>query len=274
MKGPVRKPVIAGSWYPDDPRVLRSEIEGFIRNASVGDLPRKPVAIISPHAGYMYSGGVAGYAYRALQGYSYRTVVVISPSHRAYFPYVSVWSAGAFETPLGAIELDGALCRSLLGASVIFTDNTRPHDSEHALEIQLPFLQTALPPFTLCPLIMGQQDTSLCQELSKALLTAITDPDDVLVVASTDLSHFHKAGQAETMDAEVTRLIESCDIDGLGRKLAGEEVEACGGGPVLTALMYAKGLSRSEVKVLKYAHSGHVTGDNSSVVGYLSSVVY
>lgn len=274
MKGPVRKPVIAGSWYPDDPGVLRGEIEGFLKDASVADIPRKPAVIISPHAGYIYSGRVAAHAYRALTGFSYRTVVVISPSHRAYFPYVSVWPSGAFETPLGAIEVDGELCGKVLGASVIFTDDTRPHDSEHALEIQLPFLQAVLPPFTLCPLIMGQQDMGLCRELSTALLSTITNPDDVLVVASTDLSHFHKAKQAEAMDAEVTRMVESLDVEGLGRKLAGEEVEACGGGPVLAALMYAKALSRSEVKILKYAHSGNITGDTSSVVGYLSAVVY
>jgi MEMO1 family protein len=273
MKGPVRKPVIAGSWYPDDPRVLRLEIESFLQQAA-DEVPSKPSVIISPHAGYLYSGRVAAHAYHTLKGFSYSTVVVISPSHRAYFPYVSVWAKGSFETPLGAIEIDEALCRRILDASVIFTDNTRPHDSEHALEIQLPFLQTVLPPFKLVPLVMGQQDLSLCQDLSRALLGAIDNPDDVLVVASTDLSHFHQAKQAEAMDAKVSRLVETLDVDGLGTKLASEEVEACGGGPVMAALMYAKGLSRKEVKVLNYAHSGQITGDNSSVVGYLSAVVF
>jgi MEMO1 family protein len=274
MKGPVRKPVIAGSWYPDDPRVLKHDIEGYIRQAAPADIPRKPAAIISPHAGYLYSGSVAAQAYSKLIGHSYSTVVVISPSHRAYFPYVSVWTKGSFETPLGSIDIDEGLCAKLLETSVIFTDNTRPHGSEHALEIQLPFLQTVLPPFALCPLIMGQQDMSLCQELSGALLRAISNPDDVLVVASTDLSHFHPASQAEAMDSEVTRLVETLDVEGLGRALAGNEVEACGGGPIMTALLYAKGISRSEVKILEYTHSGQITGDNSSVVGYLSAVVF
>lgn len=274
MKGPVRKPAIAGSWYPDDPGILRSEIESFLRQVPAGGAPRKPCVIISPHAGYLYSGRVAAHSYQALKGFSYGTVVVISPSHRAYFPSVSIWAKGAFETPLGVIAIDEKLCAKLLGTSVIFTDNTRPHDSEHALEIQLPFLQTVLSPFTLCPLIMGQQDLSLCRDLGRALLGAIGNPDDVLVVASTDLSHFHHAKQAEAMDGEVVRLVEALDVDALGGKLSGEEVEACGGGPVLAALTYAQGLGRNEVKILNYAHSGHVTGDNSSVVGYLSAVVY
>lgn len=274
MKGPVRTPVIAGSWYPGDPGVLRSEIEGFLRQTPAGKTPRKPSVIISPHAGYQYSGRVAAHAYRALEGFSYSTVVVISPSHRAYFPYVSVWAKGAFETPLGAIGINEGLCAKLLEAPGIFTGNTRPHDAEHALEIQLPFLQTVLPAFALCPLIMGQQDPGLVRDLSRALLGAVEDPDDVLVVASTDLSHFHRAKKAEAMDGQLVRLVEALDVETLGRKLSAGEVEACGGGPVLAALMYAQGLGRNEVKILKYAHSGQVTGDDSSVVGYLSAVVY
>lgn len=274
MKGPVRKPVIAGSWYTDVPQSLRSEIDGYLGNADIGEIPRKPVAIISPHAGYMFSGKVAAYAYKAVSGRTYSTVVVISPSHRAYFPNVSVWAKGSFETPLGNIEVDEPLCEKLLKDSAIFTDNMRPHSAEHALEIQLPFLQTVLPPFTLCPLIMGRQDLDMCRELSTTLKESIDDPDDVLVVASSDLSHFHPGRQAEKMDALVARRIEEFDVEGLSRDIDASKSEACGGGPIMTALLYAESLSRKKVKILKYAHSGHITGDNSSVVGYLSAVIY
>jgi MEMO1 family protein len=273
MNDPVRKPVIAGTWYPDDPEVLREELTGFLEEASVGDISRKPAAIISPHAGYTYSGQVAAYAYKALAGHAYSTVVVISPSHRAYFPYVSVWPKGSFSTPLGSIEVDEPLCEKLLGASAIFTDNTRPHDSEHALEIQLPFLQTVLPPFRLCPLIMGQQDLELCRELSNALRVSIDNPEDVLIVASSDLSHFHPARTAEAMDARVAKNIEQMSVQSLENDLKESESEACGGGPIMTALSYAKALGRTEARILKYAHSGHITGDNTSVVGYLSAVI-
>ncbi len=273
MKNAVRKPVIAGSWYSDDPVALRHELTGYLDKAAVDAIPHKPLAIISPHAGYLYSGHVAGYAYKAVRGLNYKTVVVISPSHRAYFPYVSVWPKGYFETPLGRIEVDEELCEKLMNASVIFTDNTRPHDSEHALEIQLPFLQTALHHFKLCPLIMGQQDLELCQELSSALHSSISNPEDVLIVASSDLSHFHQSGEAEAMDARVADRIKSFDISGLSRDLTSSTSEACGGGPIMTVMDYAQRLSRTEATVLKYAHSGHITGDNSSVVGYLAAVI-
>ncbi len=274
MSDPVRRPVIAGSWYPDDPATLRDEITRFLEEAVIGDIPRKPAAIISPHAGYMYSGRVAAHGYKAVAGRAYNTVVVISPSHRAYFPYVSVWPKGSFSTPLGSIEVDEALCEKLMDASVIFTDNTRPHETEHALEIQLPFLQTVLPSFRLCPLIMGRQDLELCRELSNSLMASIDNPEDVLIVASSDLSHFHPAKTAEAMDARVAKNIEQLAIQSLENDLSGSESEACGGGPIMTALSYAKALGRTEAKILKYAHSGHITGDNTSVVGYISAVIF
>lgn len=274
METHIRKPVIAGSWYPGNPEALRRSIDGFLEQAAIGKIPRKPVAIISPHAGYMYSGQVAAHAYKALAGHEYSTVVVISPSHRLYLPFVSVWTSGAFETPLGDLEVDEVLCEKLMAISGVFTDDTRPHDSEHALEIQLPFLQVVLGRFRLCPLIMGRQDPDTCRELARALHRSIDDPDDVLIVASSDLSHFHPATRAEAMDARVARAVERFDIEGLGGDLERSESEACGGGPILTALMYAQALSRTDSRVLNYAHSGHITGDNSSVVGYLSAVIW
>lgn len=274
MKTHIRKPVIAGSWYPGNPEVLKREIDGFLKQAAITEIPRKPVAIVSPHAGYLYSGRVAAHAYKAIAGHAYSTVVVISPSHRMYLPSVSVWKSGAFETPLGALEVDEALCEKLMAASGGFTDDTRPHDSEHALEIQLPFLQVVLGNFRLCPLIMGRQEPEACRELARALHRSIDDPDDVLIVASSDLSHFHAAARAEAMDARVALAVERLDIDGLARDLERSESEACGGGPILTALMYAQALSRTDSRVLNYTHSGHITGDNVSVVGYLSAVIW
>ncbi|MFY9397355.1 MAG: AmmeMemoRadiSam system protein B [Desulfomonilia bacterium] len=270
----VRKPVIAGSWYPGDPEELRGDIGSYLAQAVIEKIPAKPLAIMSPHAGYIYSGRVAAYAYKAISGHAYSTVVVISPSHRAYFPAVSVWKSGAFETPLGSLEVDESLCRKLLAIPGVFTDNTSPHDAEHALEIQLPFLQYVLPPFKLCPLIMGHQDLKACSGLADALRKSIDNPGEVLVVASSDLSHFHPARRAEVMDADVARAIERFDIQGLARALEMGTSEACGGGPILTALMYAQSLSRTSSQVLAYAHSGHITGDSSSVVGYLSAVIY
>jgi hypothetical protein len=273
MAGPVRRPVIAGSWYPGNPDTLKKDIKSYLKEASIPEISQKPLAIITPHAGYMYSGPVAAYAYKALTGYDYSTVVVISPSHRAYFPFISVWPKGSYETPLGMIDVDEDLCERLLKSEDI-QDDTHPHTAEHALEIQLPFLQSVLKTFKLCPLIMGRQDLSLCESLAESLHKNMKDPDNTLVVASSDLSHFHSSHTAENMDRQVANRIDAFDISGLSLDFERAYSEACGGGPILTALLYAKLLSKTNAKVLRYAHSGHVTGDNSSVVGYLSAVVY
>jgi len=273
MAGPVRRPVIAGSWYPGNPEILKRDIDRYLAKASIPEIPRKPAAIISPHAGYMYSGPVAAYAYKTLAGHDYSTVVVISPSHRAYFPFISIWPRGSYETPLGLIEVDEDLCARLMKSPDI-QDDTHPHTAEHALEIQLPFLQASLKTFRLCPLIMGRQDLSLCRDLAQTLHTCIDDPDDTLIVASSDLSHFHSAAKAEKMDRQVFERIESFDVSGLSLDLERSSSEACGGGPILAALLYGREVSRTEARVLNYAHSGHITGDSSSVVGYLAAVVY
>ncbi len=273
MAGPVRRPVIAGSWYPGSPDALKRDIGRYMDQATIPEIPRKPVAIICPHAGYMYSGQVAAYAYKTIVGNNYSCVVVISPSHRAYFPFISIWPRGSYETPLGLIDVDEDLCSRLMKSPDI-QDDTHPHTAEHALEIQLPFLQASLEVFRLCPLIMGRQDYSLCKELAEALQSCITDPDDTLIVASSDLSHFHSAGKAERMDLKVSERIESFDVSGLSLDLERSSSEACGGGPMLAAMLYSSSVSRTNAKVLKYAHSGHITGDNSSVVGYLAAVVY
>ncbi len=273
MSGPIRRPVIAGSWYPGKPETLRKDIAAYLTDARIPEIPVKPVAVISPHAGYMYSGPVAAYAYKAVQGRDYTTVVVISPSHRAYFPYVAVWPKGCYETPLGIIEVDEDLCASLLEGSAV-VDDPGPHGSEHALEIQLPFLQHVLGTFMLCPLIMGVQDLSQCRGLAEALGRCVRDPDSTLVVASSDLSHFHSSKIAEDMDKRVASHIEAFDAQGLCNALEKSTSEACGGGPILTAMLYGSLLGRTTAKVLRYAHSGNITGDNSSVVGYLSAVIY
>ena len=273
MAGPVRRPVIAGSWYPGKPDTLKRDIATYLKDAAVEEIPAKPIAIVTPHAGYMYSGPVAAYAYKAISGREYSTVVVISPSHRAYFPFVSVWPKGSYETPLGSIEVDEDLCSRLLGSPNI-QDDTRPHESEHALEIQLPFLQTVLKSFRLCPLIMGNQDLPSCENLAEALHLNVTVPENTLVVASSDLSHFHSSAKAEKMDRRVAEHIESFDVPCLSEDLEKSYSEACGGGPIMAALLYGRHVGRTSAKVLRYAHSGHITGDNSSVVGYLAAVVY
>ncbi|HEY9161584.1 MAG TPA: AmmeMemoRadiSam system protein B [Desulfomonilia bacterium] len=273
MEDNIRKTAIAGSWYPGTPEVLTRDIRKYLDNASISPSVKKPAVIICPHAGYMYSGPVAGYAYKAVSGHRYKNVVVISPSHKAFFPFVSVWAMGGFETPLGRIDIDTELCSSLMNSSRYIRDERSPHVTEHALEIQLPFLKHVLGEFSLCPLIMGEQSLPMCRELSEALEKAIPDPEETLVVASSDLSHFHHAERAHVMDKNLAKLISGYDIEGLSDAIDSGRSEACGGGPIMAAMLYAKAKGRTDVNVLKYATSADITGDRSSVVGYLSAVI-
>ncbi|MEN6474995.1 MAG: AmmeMemoRadiSam system protein B [Syntrophaceae bacterium] len=273
MEAIVRKPAVAGSWYPGSPEMLRRDVHTFLEDAAIPQLTGKPVAVISPHAGYIYSGPVAGYAYKAVQGRSYKRVVVISPSHRASFPFLSIWAKGGYETPLGLLEVDEEFCALLLNESENIQGNHQPHLAEHALEIQLPFLQVALGTFKLCPIIMGQQHISLCRELGNVLARSIEDPRETLVVASSDLSHFHHSAKAAVMDSTIAKHIETFDIEGLNQSLETGAGEACGGGPIISAMVYAQAIGRTTAQVLKYANSGDITGERTSVVGYLAAVI-
>jgi hypothetical protein len=274
MQENIRKPAIAGSWYPGEPETLKKDIKNYIDNAVVSEIPLKPCAIISPHAGYIYSGPVAGYAYKAITGRKYSSVVVISPSHKAHFPFVSVWAKGSFITPLGVIDIDEELTGALINSSRYIRDERSPHISEHALEIQLPFIQYAINDFKLCPLIMGEQNMPMCAELAQKLVKCISNPDDTLIIASSDLSHFHHSEKARVMDGNIARLISAFDADGLEDAIESGKSEACGAGPIITAMLYAKAIGRKNVSVLKYANSGDITNERSSVVGYLSAVIY
>lgn len=273
MEDNIRKSAIAGSWYPGSPAILTHDIRTFLENAALPQLAAKPVALISPHAGYIYSGPVAGYAYKSVQGQSYKRVVVISPSHHSSFPFLSIWPKGGYATPLGVIEIDEEFCTHLMNESESIQENRQPHLTEHALEIQLPFLQVSLGTFKLCPVIMGQQHISLCRELGRVLTRSIEDPQETLVVASSDLSHFHHSAKAVVMDSVIAKRIEAFDIEGLYHSLETGAGEACGGGPIISAMIYAHSIGRNTSQVLKYANSGDVTGERSSVVGYLAAII-
>lgn len=273
MEDHIRKSAIAGSWYPGSPATLTRDVHAFLDAARPPQLAGKPVALISPHAGYIYSGSVAGYAYKSVQGQPYERVVVISPSHRASFPFISIWARGGYATPLGVIDIDEEFCRLLMNESQSIQEHRHAHLAEHALEIQLPFLQVALGAFKLCPIIMGQQHMSLCREVGSALARSIKDPRDTLVVASSDLSHFHHSAKATLMDSTIAKCIEAFDVQGLHQALETGAGEACGGGPIIGAMIYAQSIGRTTAQVLKYANSGDVTGERTSVVGYLAAVI-
>jgi MEMO1 family protein len=269
--GKIRKSVIAGSWYPGESSVLRSDIVRYIKNVPERKLSGDVVGLIVPHAGYMYSGQVAAHAYKLIQGKQYDAVILIGPSHRVAFGGVSIYSEGAYETPLGVVPVHEKLAAQMKRLSKIIIDFPGAHEQEHSLEIQIPFLQVALGDFSFVPLVMGDQSAVTCRELADVIGRAVKDYN-ILIVASSDLSHFHDAKRASQLDGIVLQHIQHNDVDGLLEDLAHDKTEACGGGPMAVAMLAAQKLGACHALLLQYADSGDVTGDKKSVVGYTSAV--
>jgi AmmeMemoRadiSam system protein B/AmmeMemoRadiSam system protein A len=278
MEQMVRKPAVAWQFYTGNPEALRTEIVRYLDAAKPPAVAGDIVAIVAPHAGYMYSGQVAAYGYRLLRGKRYDTVVVISPSHVEYFSYASVFPGTAYETPLGEIPVDTKLASAIGSKSDLVKVDMKGHEmrpgqrSEHALEVQLPFLQVALGAFKLIPIVMGDQSKNTIDALGAVLGDALMGRS-VLIVASTDLSHFHSDAEARTLDGVFQERLREFDPTTLYRDLSDKGTEACGGGPVVAAMIAAQRLGATKCEVLNYANSGDVTGDTENVVGYVSAVM-
>jgi len=272
MKDEVRRPAVAGSFYPADSQTLSRQVRDFLSRAPQEKVAGEIIALISPHAGYMYSGQVAAHAFKLVEGMKFDAVVVIAPSHRTYFQGASVYDRGGFETPLGLLPVEKGLCQKLKEGSNLIQYVPQAHAQEHALEVQLPFLQVTLGPFYLVPIVIGDQSYRTCQVVGQAIAKA-TLGKKVLLVASTDLSHFHPYEEAVKRDNLILEDLRNFDPQKLAQDLASGKGEACGGGPVLAAMVAAKEKGANRVQVLKYLNSGDVTGDRSSVVGYAAAVI-
>lgn len=269
----IRRSILAGSWYPGNPSVLRGDILRYVKSVPDKDIQGDIKGLIVPHAGYVYSGQVAAYAYKLIQGKKYDSVILIGPSHRVAFRGVSIYGRGAFETPLGQISVDENLVAQMTHVSRIISDIPAAHAQEHSLEIQLPFLQVVLGNFSIVPLVMGDQTADVCREIADSIVKLAVNRR-ILVVASSDLSHFHDDKKARQLDGIILRCIEDYDIEGLLENLNGDKAEACGGGPIAVTMMASKKMGARRSHLLNYANSGDVTGDKRSVVGYAAAVCY
>jgi AmmeMemoRadiSam system protein B len=348
----IRRTAVAGSWYSNNPTQLAAELDAYLNNAAsesrsvsaddargASGVPR---ALICPHAGLMYSGPVAAFAYTRLNRLSYRAIVLVGPSHFIPFRGVSIWPAGQWQTPFGPVDVDVSLADAIRTASPDAVDMPAAHGREHSLEMQLPFIAHLLPGVPIVPLVMGQQTREAAFGLGDAIAAACqvrdegsaasrnlthsgpasvrqvlsdteqssvgqvpshteqssvgqvpshterssvgqvpiereaieSGPADVLLIASSDLSHYENAAVAARMDAVMVRHIETLDPEGLMTALEDEPRHACGGGPMVAVLHAARQLGGREARVLRYADSGDVSGDKSSVVGYLAAAVF
>lgn len=266
----IRESAIAGTWYPDHPETLKKQIGKYLDQVQSVSLGGSLVGLVVPHAGYVYSGGIAAHAYKLLQEQPFDRVLIVAPSHRAYFSGASISRSVGFRTPLGVVPLDQELIASLCEDASLFSYVSRAETQEHSLEIQLPFLQVVLPAFRLTPILMGDQSPEACHKLSAAIVGACAE-HRILLIASSDLSHFHPYQEAKRLDQVVIDQVSAFDPDGLATALATGTCEACGGGPMITVMLAAQKLRANKAKILQYANSGDVTGDTRGVVGYLAA---
>ncbi len=270
-----RLPAVAGSFYPDNPAVLQKLINDHLD--AVGKLPQidgRIVAIIVPHAGLVYSGKIAAHAYKLLEGHDFHTAVICGPSHRHRFAGLSVYGPDVtWKTPLGDIPCNRDVCRHLMNYDSHIKEIPEAHLQEHCIEVQLPYLQTVLHDFTLVPVIMGYPDHGKVELLADAL-TAIELDEHTILIASTDWQHYRPASAGWVMDSLGIDCLLRYDTKRLTDLLADGKVEMCGGGATVAIMKAAKAGGADRIRILKYGDSGDMSGDKSSVVGYVAAVLY
>ncbi len=273
---PVRPSPLAGAWYEGNPKALARAVDQYLDQAENPELPGEVVAIIAPHAGHIYSGPVAGYAFATVRGATPDLVAVLSPMHQLYYEPLLTTAHKAYSTPLGQIEVDEESLATLdthLKDALGYGLTRVAYDQEHSLEIELPFLQRALGgDFKLLPVMVRAQSPKISQKLGTALAESLRGRN-ALIVASTDLSHFYTQEQALAFDSEMLQRIESFSPEGVFHAEEEGKGFACGLGALTAVLWAARELGADTVKVLRHATSGDVTGDYSSVVGYGAAVV-
>jgi AmmeMemoRadiSam system protein B len=272
-----REPAVAGAFYPESKERLKNDIQSMLDITKTQEKFNNVFGLIVPHAGYIYSGKTAAYAYNLIIGKNYKTVIVISPSHYEYFPGSSIYDGDAYITPLGKIPIDTELREKFVSQNEFVFADKQGHrvdynHREHALEVQLPFLQMTLSEFKLLPIVIGDQRKKYIEALSDTLSTSINN--ETLIVVSTDLSHFYTRKKAESMDSLIEIHINNFDDEGLIEDLQNEICSACGGGGVVTLIKTAKKKGIRNSKVLYRTDSGETSGDLTGVVGYLSAVIY
>jgi AmmeMemoRadiSam system protein B/AmmeMemoRadiSam system protein A len=275
LAGQVRPSALAGSWYPADPDELTAMVDGFLD--SIEPVDGQPMAIIVPHAGYVYSGPVAAHGFKQLEGGGYDVALIVAADHQLPLSKsISIWPEGGFETPLGVVPVDVELAEALVAAHPSIVSDPAPHQGEHPIEIELPFLQRVCPDCRIVPVLMGTDSEESVEALADALISVLPGRRAVIIVSS-DLSHYPAYADARAVDSATLAAIETCDparvretIDGLmAVGFSDLATCACGEGPILVAMRVARGLGADTVTVLNYANSGDTPyGDQDRVVGY------
>lgn len=270
----VKEPAVAGAFYPGTKNELQRSVDGYLNGAAQQNMPGHLLALVAPHAGYQFSGAVAGYSYAQLKGSGVSTVILLGPSHNAPLNGVAVYAKGAFRTPLGLMPVNEKVAAQLLDSKAGVVFDRTPFAKEHSLEVQLPFIQRVLPRASIVPVVVGNPTRESYRSLTENLAKILRgDPKAVLVV-STDLSHYHDGTTAGRMDRSVIDAVERLSTGDLESLLSKGNGEACGGYPLLYALAALRSVGATNGQLYRYADSGDVTGDKKSVVGYAAMGIY
>ena len=274
-KDKIRRPAVAGQFYSGDPEVLKREVVKLLEHADDADVKGQITALICPHAGYPYSGRIAASAYKQIQGQDIDTVVVTAPSHRDVFQGASIYNGGAYQTPLGTIPVDVELaCAMAQQDPDIFRLGDDGHKDEHSLEVQLPFLQETLKNFRIVPIVLCELSLDLVKRLADAVASAIKGRK-LLIVASSDLYHGYSYKECLRSDSKTLSKIEEFDPEGFFEGIQKEDYQACGAGPITTALLTSRKIGADKAQIIARTNSNDVTGQRFGyVVGYGASVIY
>jgi AmmeMemoRadiSam system protein B len=285
----LRHPIVSGLFYPDRSDELRGDIESNLKKIDRGHLynsiaeqtklkgpaKAKPLVLITPHAGFIFSGFLQAHSYALLESFKIDTVIIIGPAHQASFKGISINLDNAYQTPLGEINVDLDFSSRLIQYDRVFQHHEDAHLGEHSIEVQLPYIQQILPDTKIVPILFGEQSWDYSSLLKNALVSLLKDRQKShVIVASTDLSHYHSHVDAQAMDNKIIEDIRKLDPDSFYGHIHDGKAEACGWGGILTGMLLVKEIGSRKSAILRYMDSGEVSGDRRKVVGYLSAALY
>ena len=269
MGSAVRLAAVAGRFYPGDPKTLLRDVKSY---AATSREKISALGCVVPHAGYMYSGHVAGAVYARLA--LPRRYVILCPNHTGAGEPLAIMSAGSWRTPLGEAKIDQELAQELMSSYRWLEEDAAAHRSEHALEVQLPFLQALEPGFSFVPIALGTANYEVLASLGQAIASVLAaQKERVLIIASSDMNHYEPDAVTRVKDAKAIQQLLAMDARGLYEVVVTEDISMCGFGPAVTMLSAAGQLGAKSAELVKYATSGDISGDRSAVVGYAGVVV-
>jgi AmmeMemoRadiSam system protein B len=269
----LRHPAVAGRFYPADPDDLRTEAVGYLSQASSPrQAPLRAIGCIAPHAGYMYSGHVAGTVFSNID--VPKRCIVLCPNHTGMGRPLAMMSEGAWQTPLGDIPLDARLARTLKERFPALNEDSAAHRAEHAVEVELPFLLLRQPELSFVPIAFGTGQFEILEQIGNALADVIAvQTDPILIVASSDMNHYESDAVTRAKDHQAIERILTLDPRGLFDVVTQQNISMCGFGPAVAMLTAARQLGAKSSELVKYATSGDISGDRSKVVGYAGVIV-